>query len=102
MALEMTRLQTERNTRNLPVVKDGRSVSLTTLTPSVSRLSGKCGILDIAEMGVDARVAVWIREFLIGRSQRVRGSQGDIGGTSRERSGPTSVHSIRKRHREDH
>jgi hypothetical protein len=51
---------------------------------------------------VDSRVVVRIREFLIGRSQRVRfgeglilrGSLGDVSCTSRECSGPTSVPSL--------
>jgi len=29
---------------------------------------------EIAATGVDLRVVVWVKEFLLGRSQRVRGS----------------------------
>jgi len=59
----------------------------------------------IAASGVDSRVVVWIREFLIDHSQRVksknslfRGSKSDVRCTSRELSGPIFVPSLRKRY----
>ena len=57
----------------------------------------------IANSGVDSRVVVWIREFLLGRTQRVRvGGQlsaevkSNVRCTARKRSWSSSVPSLRK------
>ena len=48
--------------------------------------------------GVDSRVVVWVREFLVGRTQRatIQGNHNNLRCVTRERFGPTTVSSVRK------
>jgi hypothetical protein len=49
MASVLTQPLTEMNTRNLPGVKGGQHIRLTSSLPYVSRLSKKCGSVDVSK-----------------------------------------------------
>jgi hypothetical protein len=49
MALALTQPQTEMNTIKFPGDKDGRRIGVTTLLPSVSRMSEKVEFLNLSQ-----------------------------------------------------
>ena len=63
----------------------------------------------LAASGVDSRVVIWVKEFLVGRTQKgksrrktIQGSQSNLRCAARERFGPTIVSSVCKRYLEKH
>jgi hypothetical protein len=66
-------------------------------------------LMKLAASGVDSRIVVWVRELLVGRTQRVRVEgqlskevKSNIRCTARERFGPTFVSSVRERYLDEH
>jgi hypothetical protein len=72
IVLGSTQPLTEMSTRNLPGGKGGRRVRLTTLPPSMSRLSRICGSLNVSQLygpvlGITLPLPLTVIIFLEGR-----------------------------------
>jgi hypothetical protein len=65
-------------------------------------------LMKLVASGVDSRMLVWVREFLVGRTEgqsrrsTFKGSQSNIRCTAGKRFGPTFVSSLRERYLDEH